>query len=199
MEVGEAGLVEDLSRFRDRVALVGSSSVLGCECVDEAVGELLQRQRDDAVPLRRVRERGGRRLQGRERQLQNALGRRRTHRHPGTAQTAVEQQLDEQAAVGMADQHGWLGEFVDQRRVVVDDLLHAEPCRIFGGLAHLLDITLLARPLRRQDREAPLAKVVDVVLPATRRKPGAVNQHQRDLPVFTPRACHTYPLLQLTC
>src|SRR5262249_5621472 len=118
---------------------------------------------------------------------------RRAHRHTGAAETAVEQQLDEQAAVGVADQHGRLLELADQGRVVVDDLLDAEPGRLLRRGANLLDIALLARPLRRRDGEAALTEVVGVVLPAAARQPGTMDQHQRN------RSVHGHSrLLRLT-
>src|SRR5581483_3245137 len=149
-EVREAGFVEDLSGLRHGVALVGGGSLLGREGVYERVGELLGCERDDAVPLGWVRERRRARLQRRERKDEDALRRRRAHRHPGAAESTVEQQLDEQTAVRVPDQYRRLLKLADQGRVVVDDLLHAEAGRRVGALAQLLDIAMLARPLRRR-------------------------------------------------
>ena len=183
VEVREASLVENLSRLRHRVPLVRRGGILGREGVDEPVRELLERQGDHAVTLGRMGEGRRARLQGRERQLQDALRRRRAHRHTGAAVAAVEQQLDEQTAVGVADQHRRLVELCDQRGVVVDDLGDPQPGGVVRRFSHLLDVSDLARPLGRRDGEAPRAEVVDVVLPAARRQPGAVDEHQRDLSV----------------
>ena len=114
VEVGKTRLVEDLAGLGDGVLLVGGLRVLGRERVDETVRELLERQVDDAVPRRWVRERRGRGLQGRERKHEDPLGRRRTHRHSRAAETAVEQQLDEQPAVGVTHQERGLGQRADQ-------------------------------------------------------------------------------------
>ena len=56
MEVGEAGLVQDLPGLGDGISLVCRGGILWAERVHEAVRELLERQRDDTVPLRRMRE-----------------------------------------------------------------------------------------------------------------------------------------------
>jgi hypothetical protein len=66
---------------------------------------------------------------------------------------------------------------------VVDDFLHAEAGRGLGGFSYFLDVALLARPLRRGDREGALAEVIAVVLPASGRQPRPVNEDQRDLAV----------------
>jgi hypothetical protein len=68
----------------------------------------------------------------------------------------------------MADQHGWLVEFADQRLVVVDDLRQAEARERVGVAAELLDVAVLPRPFGSGDREAALAEVLREVLPAAR-------------------------------
>src|SRR5262249_10595845 len=80
MEVREAGLVEDLTGLRHGVALVRIGCCLWTERVHEAEGELLERQWDDAVPPRWMRECGRRRLERRERQHEDALRGRGAHR-----------------------------------------------------------------------------------------------------------------------
>ena len=90
----------------------------------------------------------------------------------------------------MTDQHRRLVELADQLLVVVDDLRQAETLQLLGVLAELLDVAVLARPLRRRDGEAALAEVVGVVLPTPRREPGAVDQHQRDAVAC---GCHEMP------
>ena len=54
-------------------------------------------------------------------------------------ETAVEQQLHEQTAVLMPDQHRWLIEVANQPLVVVDDLPRHEAGRRLGGLTHPLN------------------------------------------------------------
>src|SRR3954447_19758880 len=167
-EVGEPGLVEDAAGLGHRVALVGRRGVLLAERVREPVGELVGREGDDAVARRRMRQRGGRRLQRGERQDEDALRGRRAERHARAAEAAIEQQLDDQPAEGVADQHGRLVELADQRLVMVDDLGQAEARELVGVAAQLLDVAVLARPLWHGDREAALAEVVLEVLPAAR-------------------------------
>ena len=101
-EVGEPGLVEDAAGLGHRVALIRRRGVLLAERVREPVGELVGREGDDAVARRRMRQRGDHRLQRRERQDQDALRRRRAERHTRAAEAAIEQQLDDQAAEGVA-------------------------------------------------------------------------------------------------
>ena len=81
-------------------------------------------------------------------------------RDAGAAEAAVEQQLHDQAAERVADQHGRLVERPDQRLVVVDDLVQAEPGELVAVGAELLDVAVLARPLGRGDGEAALAEVL---------------------------------------
>src|SRR5262249_47376201 len=135
-------------------------------------------------------------LQRREWQLQNPFRWCRAHRHSSSAETAIEQQLDEQTAVGVTDQHGRLDELADDSLVVVDDLGDTEPPQLFGVLADFLDVAVLAPPLRRRDGEAALAEVLGVVLPAARRQPRTVDEHQRDL-VTVAAAAHYSDLLRV--
>src|SRR5262249_27399428 len=116
----------------------------------------------------------------REREDEDALGRRRAHRHPRPPETAVEQQLDDQAAEGVADQDRRLRKRLDQRRVVIDDLVEAKTLQRLGALALLLDAGRLPRPLGRGYVEAALREVALELLPASRREPRAVDQHQRN-------------------
>jgi hypothetical protein len=79
----------------------------------------------------------------------------------------------------VADQHRRLLELADQAPVVVDDLVDAQARRLLGGITNLLDISLLAGPLRRGDGEASLAEIVGAVLPAACGEPGSLDQQQR--------------------
>ena len=157
-EVGEPRLVEDPARLRDGVALVRRRGLLVAERVDEPVAELLGAELDDPVALGRVRERRGGGLQRRERQHEDALGRRRAERDARASQTAVEQQLDDQAAEGVPDQHGRPLQRLDQARVVVDDLVESEPGELRRLLAERLDVAVLARPLGADTSKPRLPK-----------------------------------------
>src|SRR5207302_10859640 len=64
----------------------------------------------------------------------------------------------------------------DQRVVVVDDLGESESGELLGARAQLLDVAVLARPLRRLDAVAALLEVLREVLPAPCREPRAVGQ-----------------------
>jgi hypothetical protein len=91
-----------------------------------------------------------------------------------------------------------LVEVVDQPLVMVDDLLDAEPSRRLGGLAHLLDVAVLAWPLGRGNGKAALGEILGVVLPAARREPSAVNQDQRDpVAVGVGRVSHAVLLVRI--
>src|SRR5256886_1434763 len=178
VEVREPCLVEDLPGLGNRVALVRGGSVLRRERVHEGVRELVEGQRHDPMPPRRVGKRRRSGLQRRERQHEDALRRRRAERNTRAPEAAVEQQLDEEAAVGVADQDRRLVEPPDELLVVIDDLGHAEALDRVCLLAELLDIGGLPGPLGHGDVEA-LLEVAGVVLPAPGREPGAVDQHQR--------------------
>jgi hypothetical protein len=101
--------------------------------------------------------------------------------HPGSTEATVEQELHDEAAERVPDQHRRLVELADQRFIVVDDLVEAEAGQLVCVLAKLLDVALLARPFRGGDGESAGAEVVGEVLPATRREPGAVDEQQRGL------------------
>ena len=180
--------------FRDVVQLVRDRRLLGRERVHEAVGELLERERNDAAPRRRVRERRRGGLERREREDEDALWRRRAHDHPGETEAAVEQQLDDQAAERVPDQDGRLVECTDLLLVVVDDLLEAEALDLFGVLSQRGDVAVLTRPLRGGDREAALLEEPGEVLPAVRGEPGSMDQHQRSR-VAVGCGCHDDLLL----
>src|SRR5438477_1940961 len=79
----------------------------------------------------------------------------------------------------MADQDRRLVERTNLRLIVVDDLVQAEALELAGCCAQLLDVSPLARPLGRGDLEALVAEVAGEALPALRREPGSVDQHQR--------------------
>src|SRR3954471_24623146 len=168
-EVRESGLVEDPAGLGDRVALVRSGRLLGAEGVHKTVGELLERQRDDSVPRRGMRERRGGRLQRRERQDEDALGRRRAERDAHTSDATVEEQLDDQAPEGVADQDGRLVELADQRLIVVHDLGQPETRELVDVVSEILHVADLAGPLGSGDREAALSEVVGEGLPAACR------------------------------
>src|SRR5687768_17319657 len=78
---------------------------------------------------------------------------------------------------------------------MVDDLGQAKPLDRVRRLAQLFDVALLAWPFGGGDVIAPVAEVLGERIPAPRREPGAVNQHQwtagcgtlhDDLPVRLP-------------
>ena len=171
VEVRETRLVEDLAGLGDGVALVRGGSFLGRERVDEPVRELLGRQRHDPVPLRRMRECRRGSLERGERQQQDALRRRRAQRDARAPEPAVEQQLDDQAAERMADQHGRLVERADQPLVVVDDLGEAE-----------------TRKRRRRPRAAPRRRPACAATPEQRRRNRACRSSRRSSPSCATRA-----------
>jgi hypothetical protein len=84
-----------------------------------------------------------RHLERRERQDEDPLRRGRAHRDPRAPEPAVEQELDDQAAERVSDQDGRLVECLDQRLVVVDDLVQPEALELLGRLALLLDAPCL--------------------------------------------------------
>src|SRR5215204_3955799 len=145
------------------------------------------------VLRRRHGERRRRGLEGREREHEDPLGRRRAEPNACPPETAVEEQLDDEAAEGVADEHGRLVERADLLLVVVDDLGDAEPLELVRLRSQLLDVPLLARPLGCRDGKAALVEVVGEVLPAPRREPGAMDQHQRNTVAIGAAACHKRP------
>src|SRR5207249_4103245 len=76
-------------------------------------------------------------------------------------------------------QHRRLVEVANQLLVVTHDLVQAETGELIAALAQLLDIAVLPRPLGGRDVKPTSSEVVREVLPAPRREPGAVDQHQR--------------------
>jgi hypothetical protein len=112
-----------------------------------------------------MRERRSRRLQRRERQHEDALGRRRAEGDPGAPQATIEQQLDGEATERVTDQDGRLGELANQRLVVVDDLGQSQPAQLLGVRPELVDVAALARPPRGGDGEAAVREVPGEVVP----------------------------------
>ena len=84
------------------------------------------RERHDVVLSNGLRSAGQAGPQRRERQLEHALRGGGAERRPGRAEAAVEQQLREEPAEGVADDDRRAVEPVDDPRVVVDDVLHGE-------------------------------------------------------------------------
>ena len=81
----------------------------------------------------------------------------------------------------MPDEDRRLVERVDLLLVVIDDLGQAESFDLVRARAKLLDVSLLAGPLRCGDVEAAGLEVVDECLPAARRELRAVDEHERRL------------------
>ncbi len=84
----------------------------------------------------------------------------------------------------MADEDRRRVERVDLLLVVVDDFGDAEAFELLCVLLQLLDVSLLARPLRSGDGEVAAPEVLGEVRPAVGGEPGAVNQHQGDSVTF---------------
>src|SRR5215208_2692065 len=127
MEVRETRLEEDLTALRDVVLLVRGLRLLGRERVHEAVGELLERERHNAVPARLMCQCRRNDLERRERQDENPLRRRWAHRDASPGEPAVKQELYDQPPERVADQNWLPVERPDLRLVVVDDFGQAEP------------------------------------------------------------------------
>ena len=122
-------------------------------------------------------------------QDEDALGRRGAHGDARPAETAVEQQLEDQSSERVADEDRRLVERADLLLVVVDDLVEAEALDLLRVFAELLDVAVLARPFGRGDGEASALEVVGEVVPAVGCEPGSVDQHERS-PVAVGRGCH---------
>lgn len=87
----------------------------------------------------------------------------------------VEEDLDERAAGGVADQDGRRVELADHRLEVRDYLWDRHPLNGGRVLVERLDLDLVAG-VRRREHPVALALVVgDPVLPAARRDPEAVD------------------------
>jgi hypothetical protein len=154
--------------------------ILGRERVHERVGELVGRQRDDAVPLRRMGKRWRSGLHRREGKDEDSLRRSRAHRDAGAPEATIEQELDDQAAEGVADQDGRLVEGPDLGLVVVDDLRQTKALELVRALALCLDARPLTWPLGRRDVVAPALELPGERLPAARCEPGSMDEHQRN-------------------
>ena len=88
--------------------------------------ELLGRQRSFLLQIRRVAQRRPCGAKSGKRQPQDALRRPCAKGDARSAQAAIDQQLREQPAKGMADDDRWLVELANDLVVVVDDVRDAE-------------------------------------------------------------------------
>ena len=103
------------------MGVVGRSLPVGRQRVEKRGLEAPERHRQRTPPAERHDdERQVRAERGETRE--HAARRGRVHGDAAGTQTAVEQQLNEQAAEGMADENGRLGQGGNERRVMVDDL-----------------------------------------------------------------------------
>src|SRR5207244_2647092 len=100
-EIREDAVPKPAARGGDVIALVDLCGLLIGERIREGVVELLRRERDGLVSVRRIvqyRERG---LDLRERNGEHALGGHGVDRDAGGAEAVIEQDLRERAAEGV--------------------------------------------------------------------------------------------------
>ena len=179
VDVGQRAAPEDRARRGDVVALVERARLLLAEPVRERVVPLLEREADGAVAVGGVLEHREGRLDLRQRHALDALGRGRVDRHADRAEAVVEQDLREHAAGRVAHDDRRRVERADDGLEVLDDLRHRH--RLDRGRVGVerLDLDLEAGIGGGEDLEALGLVVGDPVLPAARRDPEAVDEHDR--------------------
>jgi hypothetical protein len=179
VEVRERALAQHGARGRHVVAAEELVGLLLGERVGERVVELLLVERDRLVVAERVAQHRRDRADRRERQVEHALYRRGGDPDAGGAEPAVEQHLRERAAERVAHDDRRARQLADDPLVVVDDRVDLEAGDRRRVGVEGLDLTLHARPGGRDHLEALLALAVDPALPAARRHPEAVDEHDR--------------------
>ena len=179
IEVRVARLEERPRRTRDVVAVVHGIRALTAQSVREAPVELLARERHGVVLAQRIAQRGPRGSERRERQLEHPFRRGSVERDRGRTETAVGQELRDEAAERVADDDRRLVEAADDPVVVVDDVGDREPFQRRRISAELLGLCVEPGPGGRQHLLTLVAVALPPVLPAQRRHPHAVNQDDR--------------------
>ena len=177
VEVGQRALEEHAAGAGHGVPLPDRLRLLRAHRVGEGVVELLGREQHRAVVVERALEdREGRlELGGRERE--DALGGGRVDRHAGDAVAAVEQQLGEEAAEGVAHDDRLAVEALDDVLIRLDDLVDADMLGPGGVGAQFLRRAVEAGPRRSEHLVAGGLVAGDPVLPAERVHPQAVDEH----------------------
>src|SRR4051794_20315949 len=176
IEVGERRLEDHAPGRGHVVALVGGVRVRVAHRVREREMELLGRQRDGPLPVRRVAQAREDGAQKRRRQAQHALHRCRRQGDSGRTEAAVEQQLSHQPAGGVPHDHGWRAEAADDPVIVVNDLRDPEPVHDGWVATKGLDLALHVRPCRCEDLVAALLEARLPAFPAARGEPEAVDE-----------------------
>jgi len=139
--------------------------------VDEGVAIFGVGPADDLPPAERDEEDPAQRQERRRLEGEDALRWGRVDGDPGRPEPAVDEELDEEPAEGVANEDRRLVERADDALVVVDDLAQPEAGDRLLVLAKLLDVPFLPRPFRRRGRvAAPLEELLEA-LPAPGREP----------------------------
>ena len=171
VEVREAGLVEDLAGLGHRVALVGRRGVLRLNVFTNPYVNSSSVSVTTPCHFDGWASAGAAAFSVENGSTRMPFGGAGLIATPARPEAAVEQQLDDQAAERVADQHRRLVELADQRRVVVDDLGQAE-----------------ARRARRRSRAAPRRRRACAATPARRRRSRACRSSPRSSPSCAPTA-----------
>ena len=183
-EEREGCLEEHASCFRDDISIIDGALLLRRHRVEEGVAEIGKRHPQDAVPPFPRRQDPSQGSESSRVEREDPSGRRRVDRHAGAAEAAIEQDLDEETAEGVADQDRAGGHPLEDRLVMVDDFLDTEAAQRGRRRATLrLDSGLLPRPRRRGCAKSLLLEVGGEGFPAQGRHPGAVNEDDRRIHV----------------
>ena len=177
LEVGDQAVRPDpVPRRGDVVPLVDLRGLLLGQRVREGVVELVRREPDGLVPVRRVLEDREQRLDLRRWVDAHALGRGRVDHDAGGAAPAVEQELGERAAEGMAHDDRRPVELRDDTGEVRNGLGHRQRRDHRRVLAERLHLDLEPWVAGRDDPVALALVVRDPLLPAARGHPQPVDQ-----------------------
>ena len=179
LEVREHAVPYKAARRGHVISLVRGTRLGLGERVGEGVAPLLVREADRPVPVRRALEHRERRPDLRPRRDEDALGRRGVERHSRSAEAVVEQDLHERAARRVAHEDRRGVERPDDRLQMRDDRGDREPLDRRRVGVERLDLDLETGVCGGEDAVALRLVVRDPVLPAARRHPEAVDQHDR--------------------
>ena len=182
VQIGVGHLHQRHAWRRHVVGLVQPLGLLVVEGIRPAVLELVQGESDGAAPVQGVSKHGARRPQRCDRQRQHTAKRSGIDRHRCHRQTPVRDDLRQESAGRVAHDRGLLLQPPDHLRDVIGDLAERLSRENLGVRPGLCDRLGIVGPARGQRGIARVLEELGPVVPAARKHPEPVDEHDRRPP-----------------